>query len=93
MCRLCVDPPSDERTCRTKIVEPDRAAVSEASVKALLGNYSSTRDNTAVAITLVGPNVSIVNPPYNKTMPVADFVVILCTLELEQALCSASMRD
>ena len=84
-------PPSDEWTCRTKIVEPDRAAVSEATVKALLGNYSSTRDNTAVAITLVGSNVSIVNPPYNKTMPVADFVVILCNLELEQTLCSASM--
>ena len=48
------------------------------SIKALLGSYSSSWDRSLVAITMAGSNISIVNPPYNKTMPVADFMVSFC---------------
>ena len=76
------DSDSHQRMHRTRVAEPIRALVSEESINALLGNYWSSRQNIIVSIMLIGSNISIIDPPYNKTMPVVDFVVSFCSTDL-----------
>ena len=55
-----------------------RGRTRDDGINSLIGKYTSSRADTDVSITLHGLNVSIVNPPYNKTMAVTDFMVATC---------------